>query len=211
MTVLASDNFDRANANPIGAPWTTITGESAMQIAGNVATPSGLAGDCGSRYSGISWPADQYSKAKLSCTGSAGGGSGACLHVRAASGANTYYRLEVDHAASNNVTLSKNVATVFTTVAGFPVTQAWSDGDTWELRVSGMLLSVYLNGSLIASGTDASSPIVSGSPGIGYSSVETAASINDWEGGDLLSGVKGILLEGFGSLKLEDSRLLLTG
>src|SRR5205814_109515 len=137
MAILATDGFDRANANPIGAPWTTTSGESAMQIVGNVATPSTLASDCGAYYSGITWPADHYSKAKLSVTGTAGSQAGARLKVRQASGANTYYLLVVDHAATLNVALQKVIAGVFTTLTGFPVTQAWTDGDTWELWVVG--------------------------------------------------------------------------
>jgi hypothetical protein len=183
VSLLASDNFDRANANPIGAPWTTASGVSAMQIAGNVCTPSSLAADCGADHTGITWPADHYSKAKLSVTGTGGGGQGACLSVRSASGARTCYRLEVDHAATLNVAVEKFVAgTPSSLIAA--LTQAWSDGDTWEIRAQSNRISIYLNGVLIAAATDSSSPLLTGNPGIGYSSVETAASINDWEGGD---------------------------
>jgi hypothetical protein len=207
MTVLASDNFNRANANPIGAPWTTGFGESAMQIVGNVATPSTLAGDCGADHTGITWPNDQYVKAKLSCVGTSGGGSGVCLKIRSATGARTYYRLEIDHAATNNIYLEKCIATVFTPLTGFPLTLAWTDGDTWELQASGTKISVFRNGVLVGSATD--SEIASGNTGMGYSSSETSASINDWEAGNLLGTV--LVRESFGSLKLEDGRLLLTG
>jgi hypothetical protein len=183
VSLLASDNFDRANANPIGAPWTTASGLSAMQIAGNVCTPSSLAADCGADYTGVTWPADHYSKAKLSVTGTSGGGSGACLSVRSASGARTLYRLEVDHAATNNVAVEKYVTGTPSALIG-PLTLAWTDGDTWELRAQGTTISVYRNGVLVGSATDSSSPLLTGNPGIGYSSSETAASINDWEGGD---------------------------
>lgn len=182
MTVLATDNFDRVNANPIGAPWTTGNGESAMQIVSNVATPSTTAADCGSDYTGITWPADQYSKAKLTVSGTTGGASGVSLKVRSASGARTYYRLDCDHAATNNITLEKFIASVPTTLAGFPLTLAWTDGDTWELWAVGTRIWVLRNGVLVgAAVTD--SAIASGNPGMGYSSTETSASINDWEGG----------------------------
>jgi hypothetical protein len=184
MGVLASDNFNRANANPIGAPWTTASGVSAMQIVSNAATASSLAADCGADYTGITWPADQYSKAKLSVTGTGGAGQGACLSVRSASGARTLYRLEVDHAATLNVAVEKFVAGTPSALIG-PLTQAWTDGDTWEIRAQGPTISVYRNGALVGAATDISSPLLTGNPGIGYSSVETAASIDDWEGGTI--------------------------
>jgi hypothetical protein len=184
VALLASDTFDRANANPIGSPWTTASGESAMQIVSNACTPSTLANDCAAYHSTIAWPADQYSKAKLSVTGTAGGKSGPTLKVRQASGARTCYQLEVDHAATANVNVDKVVAGAFTSLTGFPLTLAWTDGDTWELRAIGTTISVYRNGVLVGSAVDSASPITSGNPGIGYSSTETSASIDNWEGGD---------------------------
>src|SRR5882762_5469999 len=135
--VLASDNFDPANENPLAnGVWTTTNSNVAMQIVGNVATPTyPTVNDDGSYYSGITWPDDQFSRAKLTVNWSGGGDAGVALYARQASGANTKYRLVVDHAATNNVTLSKFVAGVHTTLTGFPLTQAWTDGGLWELDV----------------------------------------------------------------------------
>jgi hypothetical protein len=181
---LALDNFNRANENPLGnGVWSTVTGLSAMQVASNIATPSNLGADCGSRYSGISWPNDQYSRAKLTVNGTVGVGAGIALYVRVAAAANTGYRLTVDHAATNNVFVKRFNAGTPTTLTGFPVTQSWSDGATWELRVTGSQVQVFLNGVQVGP-TVTDTNIASGSPGIGYSSTETSGSVEDWEGGD---------------------------
>jgi len=192
MAILATDNFNRANANPIGSPWTTASGESAMQIVSNACTPSSTAADCGAYHSTITWPNDQYSKAKLSVSGTAGSQAGAVLKVRQASGARTCYQLEVDHAATLNVCISKVVAGAFTSLTGFPVTQAWTDGDTWEIRAVGTTLKVFRNGVQVGP-TATDNAIASGSAGIGYSSVETSCTIDDWEGGDFSGGLAPLL------------------
>lgn len=178
---LATDNFNRANENPLSnSVWSTVSGLSAMQIVSNVATPTNLNVDCGSRYSGISWPNDQYSKAKLSDNG---GQNGPALLVRCAAAATTFYMLAVNHGATNNITIYSTVAGTFTALTGFPVTQAWTDGDTWELRATGTQIQCFLNGTQVGP-TVTSSTIASGSAGIGYSSTSTSASVEDWEGGN---------------------------
>jgi hypothetical protein len=185
MAILASDNFNRADEDPLsgGGNWSVANSELKFKLISNAVVPAGPASDSGEYYSGVAWPNDQYSKAKLSCVGSGGGGAGVGLKVRQASGANTQYRVVVDHAAANNVDLQKVVAGSYSSVAGYPRTQAWADGDTWELRAQGTTLSVWLNGVQV--GADATdNGIASGSAGIAFSSTETSASIEDWEGGD---------------------------
>jgi hypothetical protein len=181
MPALAFDTFNRANENPLsgGGVWSTVTSLGNMQVISNVCS-SQFDTDCGSRYSGIAWPDDQYSKAKLVADGTLGGGRGACLLVRVAAAAQTFYRLAVDHAASSNVELARFNAGAHTELATF--TQAWSDGATWELRIIGAKLTVLLNGAVVQALTDGS-PLASGSPGVGYSSTITSASLDDWEGG----------------------------
>lgn len=183
--ILATDNFNRADANPLAGNWTTGLGDFPMQLVGNsVRTTSD--NDASSLYTGISWPPDQYSKAKLSeATAGAGADSGICLVVRGSTTANTHYRLTVNHGASNNVHLSSLVAGVYTLLLGWDVvTQAWVDGDIWELWVFGNTLFVFRNGVQVGpTTTDAS--IATGIPGVGYSSTSslTLSTVEDWEGG----------------------------
>lgn len=179
----ATDNFNRANETPLAGNWTT-TG-IAMNLTGNVAVPSATGSDCGARYSGATWGNDQSSSAKLATTDTAGGGVGPGLLVRWSAAATTGYRLVATHAATNNIELSRFIAGAFTVLVGF--TQAWTDGDTWELRVIGpataAVLGMYVNGTLVRTFTDNSS-IASGFPGIAYSSTAANATIDDWTGTD---------------------------
>lgn len=183
LPALASDRFNRANENPLGnGVWSTVTGLGAMQIVSNVATPVSVSADSASRYSGIAWPNDQYSKAKLTVAGGSAG-NGVAILVRCAAAAATFYMLAVTHVGTNNVTIYSTVAGVFTQLTGFPVTQAWTDGDTWELRATGTQIQAFLNGTQIGP-TVTSATVTAGSPGIGIGSVITSAAIDDWEGGD---------------------------
>src|SRR5262245_23677174 len=132
----ASDNFNRADENPLGnGVWSTGSGESAMSVATNQCAPSASGSDCSSRYSGRAWAADQFSRAKL--TAGSSGEQGPALSVRYASGARTYYRCCIDNpgGGATNIVIRRFVAGASTNIAS--ATQAWTNGDTWELRVSG--------------------------------------------------------------------------
>lgn len=182
---LITDNFDRANETPLAGNWSTVTGNSAFNLASNSITPSDLANNCAARYSAITWGNDQSSKAAITGTGSSAL-EGPGLAVRCASGANTMYVLIVgDSGTSNAIVIGRFIAGAFTSLAA--TTRTWAGGDTWEYTVHGpasaALLSAYHNGTLVQSFTDNSS-IGSGSPGVFYSSISDAATINDWTGTD---------------------------
>lgn len=182
MTALATDTFSRANEDPIATPWVTLGAGFEMFLQANVLGPFNISSDSWAYYDGgISWPNDQYAKMTCTVTGTAGGTSGIGPMVRKASGATeTFYRLVVDHAASNNVSLGKVVAGSYTNIV--TVTNSWSDGDTWELRAIGTTLSIWKNGSQVSTNQTDSS-IASGKPGVAYSSTETAASVDAFEAG----------------------------
>lgn len=186
-TAPRTDNFNRANQNPLTAPWTN-TGPVSFVLTSNAVTSNSLGSDSSAVRSSTPWGNDQYSKAKLTVTGTAGGGTGPGLFVRGASAAVTGYRLATDHAATNNFELGRFIAGAFTSLAVF--TRAWTDGDTFELRVTGPAtaarLEVFHNGTSVQVFTDNSS-IASGSPGIAYSSISGAFTIDDWEGNDVLA------------------------
>jgi len=181
MSILASDNFNRADENPLGnGVWTVAPSQDPMKLVTNAATFQ-TNNDSISYYSGITWPDNQYSKAKLTVDGSIGGDAGGMLVVRQSAAAHTHYRLATDHAATNNVSISKHVAAAYTNIAQF--TQAWTDGDTWELRVQGTTISAWRNGVQVGT-NQVDTSITSGSPGIGWSTPGNSMTIDDWEGGD---------------------------
>lgn len=183
----AADNFNRADENPLsgGGAWVTAFGELPMQVVGNACTPTNVGStDNGSRYVAIvNCAPAQYSRAKLSVSGGTGS-QGVCLKVRMAPGALSFYRLTVNHDTTNNISLQRFVAGTVTMLSGWPVTQAWTDGDVWELQMVGPRLRVYRNGTQVGSDTiDAN--VTAGEPGHGISTTITSATIEDWEGGEL--------------------------
>ena len=191
LTNLASDAFDRANEDPVASPWVTGAGSLRMVLTGNVLLPNTVGSDAWAYLDGgIVWPNDQWSKSKVSVTGTSGGGAGAGPIVRKAAGATeTYYRLVADHAASNNVVLHRIIAGAVVSIA--TRTLAWTDTDVWELRAQGPILTIVRNNFQVGNSVF-DSLIASGFPGLAYSSTETAASLNDWEGGAIFpSGMVG--------------------
>ena len=190
MSVLASDPFTGTGAG-LGANWTQQTGIQAMDRSADTAIPNNLAADCGANYSAITWPDDQYSQAEISVTGT-GNQTGIGIAVRMSDSARTFYWMVVCKAASNNVTITRFNA-------GTPSlleqrTTTWVDGDIGKIQVSGqatnITIKVFQNGSQLGadiSDTSASG-LNAGRAGVAYSSTTTAASLNNWEGGSIVSG-----------------------
>lgn len=185
----ASDDFNRANETPLAGNWTSFTA-SKFNLAGNVVVPAATGSDSTSIWNANAFANDQFSQAALTVNGTNGGGAGLGLCLRSdGNPSRTLYRLVIDHAASNNIDISR-----FNAGANSPlkqVTQAWTDGDTWRFEITGFVLSVYRNGALVTTFDDSASgsKIASGSVGISYSSTETSASLDNWSGGDLAGPV----------------------
>lgn len=181
-----SDSFTRANETPLAAPWATGTGDSAMNLSSNAVVVTADGSDCSEIYNGAGAPAwgnDQSSSAKLS-SGATATGTGAGLWVRHAAAAQTGYRLIVCAGPPSNGELALLNAGSFTSLLVF--SQAWSNGDTWELRAVGTTITVWLNGTQIQTVTDAT--IASGSPGIASSSNTSSVAWDDWTGTDSFGG-----------------------
>lgn len=198
MSILASDNFNRANETPLsgGGNWTTQAGNNPFNLSSNVAVPSSVASDDVSVYTAGTWPNDHYSQADLTVTSTGGGDQGIGLVVRASAAAVTHYRGIADHASSGNIWISKLVAGVYTNLSSS--TSSWTNGATWELDVQGTTLTFKRAGTTILSTTNSS--IASGNPGIILSSLVTSASLDNWQGGDFSSGT--VITPGTASLSL---------
>ena len=187
MAVLATDNFNRANANPIGNPWTSAGDSTDFKILSNAVTPANLNGDCSAFENTVTWPNDQYSQVQVTTTGTKGSDIGFGPLVRGATGKN-YYRLIIDAASSSNVALSKKINGTYTNL--WTRTNAFTSGDTIYLEMQGSTLIAKSNGTAIgASATDTS--LTTGKSGIAYSSDETNGSIDNWEGGDFAAAFAG--------------------
>ena len=189
MTTLASDDFNRADENPLAGNWVTATGNNALRIVSNACTSAIDGTNDMALYTASVFPGNQWAQAKLNVTSIDGVRRGPGLCLRYAIGANTGYRFSTDHASSNNVDISRVLAGVRTTVVAF--TQAWTNGSTFKFAVDGQAtaarLRIWLDGSLIQEVTDSSS-IASGYPGLFFGDNVSVSSwsADDWSAGDLV-------------------------
>lgn len=183
MSVLASDNFNRANAGTLGANWTLMKGNSEQfKVLSNQAAVATVSSRDGSYYSATAFPNNQYSQALVVTLGNAYSG----VAVRAiTSGAtrNAYYAgVEPnDFGGATTTRIWKDVASVVTSL-GTGATAA-AAGQTHYLEAQGTVLVMKVNGTNEISVTDAS--LTAGQPGIAAFHNSTAVGIfDDWVGGD---------------------------
>jgi hypothetical protein len=181
-----TDNFNRADQNPLAGNWTTSNGAIALKILSNQLTFASDF-DASANYSATTFSNDQYSQVKLS-NASGSGATGFGVTVRQSTSANTRYRVTADSAASNNIQLGKEVNNVYSNLTGWPRTATVANGDTLRLEVQGTTLRVYINGVQVGADTTDSS-IASGYPGIIYSSSAPSATADDWAGGDYIGTI----------------------
>lgn len=187
-----SSSFTGIDENPIseGAVWVTVTSQTAFKRLTNTAQPSNLAVDNGSRHT-QTLPDNQYARAALTVTGTTGASVGIGLLVRVASAALTCYRFTIDHAAANNASFQRFNAGVGAVLVSW--TTPFTDGDTFTLAIEKInnkqILYAYdKNLKLIQTFDDtAGAGSTSGSAGLGYSSTETNASVDNWEAGSFNS------------------------
>jgi hypothetical protein len=186
MTILATDDFTRANNADLGTNWDEVTGDKnvlGFDINANTAIPHDVTEDSSETNNAATWPNDQYSKVTLANSTADGAGIGSGPSCRMAGGATkTQYRLVVN---ASGYELGRFDALVFTSLStGTGTTFAAADTAGLEVRTNGANCDWILkkNGTQFASGTD-TTPIASGKAGIGYSSTSTTAALSAWEGG----------------------------
>jgi len=168
-----TDNFNRANENPLsgGGTWATVTGRSAARVISNQA--SGTTTNSASIYTGSAYTDDQWAKVTaksgLEYTG---------VVLRGATDATTYY-VGYGH-PTQKYTIQKWVAGSYTQLA-VHATQTMVANDVIEFRAVGTALSLLVNGQTILTATD--SDISSGYAGIAF--YGTTATGDDWESGNI--------------------------
>lgn len=188
MSVLATDNFNRANENPIsdGGAWTSIgdTGND-FEVVTNQATAVGVGADAGNLRTGITWPNDQYSQCKFITPSNAiSVGNGAGCVVRGATGASRTQYECIGSSGIAGTALAKRVSGTYTSLASTATT--WATNDIMYCEVRGSALVAKKNGSTTGMPNATDSAIASGTAGL-FNSVESGSNnpvIDDWEGGD---------------------------
>jgi hypothetical protein len=184
LSVLASDNFQRANANPIGGNWSPLstTGSwAAAQLLSDLVTGTTLGDGCDSYWNALSWANDQWSMVTVHTNTASYVGCGVRYNT---SGTQTGYRLFWNGAAlgsSGTLTLQKVISGGFTSIGTLTLTM--NVGDTLLLCAIGTQLLAYWNGLLLMAYTD--SAIASGAPGfvVVAETAVTNAGISAWSGG----------------------------
>ena len=181
LTTLASDNFNRANVNPLAPNWTTIPGGTFgnAQIVSNQAvnTTAGAAADVS--YTGISWPNDQWSQVTISTFPA--GNSFAGVSLRGSASVSSDYRVFGD--SNTKFIVSKIVSGTSTNLTNQNGTVAV--GDVITGAIVGTQISGYQNGNLLFTVSDSS--LASGNAGILVDSVTNLsnAAVDNWSGGSL--------------------------
>jgi PKD repeat protein len=164
-----TDNFNRADADPIGAPWVTSTGQGDVAIEDNV-----LRGDpalAGGAYYNASFDNNQYSQATIAAMSNVG------VTVRMDNTVRSYYRFQIVSATS--ALLDKYVAGAYTELAAIGGT--FGVDNVIRLEVDGETLTAKVNGSTVATLDDPD--LTGGFPGVRF--FGTSGRLDDWEGGSL--------------------------
>jgi len=178
---IASDNFNRADSNPIGGNWTTINGAAVTQLLSSQATAA-VAGTTGeSWWNANAFPNDQWAQITLpvfSASPTSFGGVALRMNM---SGVYTDYRCFIASNGNGNIgrfnagsslSLFSHVATV-------------APGDTVTGTVMGIVLAVYDGRNLLGIANDGL--VTSGAAGLlidPVTSVANAAADN-WSAGSI--------------------------
>lgn len=178
-----TDDFNRADANPIGGLWVGITSFNNLQIVSNEARGT-LSGQRGAAYFNVATPSDQFSRVKV--TGS-GGNRG--VFVRVSPSAADFYAFFLDYGslgAGRGITLIRMKNDVENVIATGTATLAL--GDIIELRASGtgatVTLRCFLNGVEVLRYNDTNADRhFSGYTGVYCGG--NLSGVDDWEGGGL--------------------------
>lgn len=148
---LFADNFQRANVNPLAAPWTSTTG-GVLKLVSNAATPAASSVYAAMYYAGT-FPRDQYSQITIGTLTASGDSVGPAVRVTAA-GAGYAVKVPGPIAQTNTGTIEKLLGGGV--VASFSITP--NSGDTITLQVLGNQLTVLQNGLVIATALDGTYP-----------------------------------------------------
>src|SRR5678815_3855455 len=185
----AWDDFNRANESNIAAEAAWDSTEGQFDISSNHVVPNSFFNDTGIRWVTNTFGPDQYSQVKLSnVTGTnSSAGPGVLLPASGAGGSGTYYRIVLAESGSAHaLDIGKVVAGVYSQL--FETSVTYANPCTFRAEIRGNTLKVYIDGVLVGSVSDTSSPITTGNPGIFYSSAMFTADIDDWQGGELDRG-----------------------
>ncbi len=188
FTQLGSDNFTRADENPLsdGGQWTIVPTFSALQVVSNLCEATSFsAGTLCGAYWGAStgWPNDQYNQATLQATG--GSSNAMFISVRRSLITGEAYFLETGSGPLPSVMAVFIHGLGGTTLVS--VNTLVSAGDVFRLQVTGIELFAYKNGTQILYVAD--NKITSGVVALSISdaSASPGLQVSAWEAGSAIA------------------------
>lgn len=195
MAVLASDAFTNTDGTVLtshSANWSIQFGADQLKILSNAVGVTATGNVRGNRYSGITWPDDQYSQAAVVAVADWLQG----VTVRAQSDGN----LSLYFAGQDNNDLGHKRYTIIKFVNAVPSvisthgSQLVTAGDVIRLTITGTNLSLKVNDVEILTGSDAT--LSAGQAGlVAFHDNTTTALMDTWEGGDTATlGLMGAIL-----------------
>ncbi len=170
----ASDDFNRADEDPIATPWVTgIFSSTNVRLVSNAVIADSSANDCAAYYSGAASTSDQY--AQLDTTGTTSSIGGPVVRVTAPGGFSGY---EYDNFGSSTLgEILKWSLGVSTLLASGTITRA----NPLRIEAEGSTIRIYANGVLSQTTTD--SAVTGGQPGL--FTYRNDLTFDNWSGGDL--------------------------
>lgn len=181
--VAVADNFNRANENPILAPWVLQGGAAFFQgqISGNQYIGQNALQTANLYDGGITWPPDQFSQATLQALPVNSGLAG--LVVRGNTANQDCYVFTVEAFAGEGIGLPciarihRLLGVTTTFLATTTITP--QIGDIFKIQVIGTIITCFQNGVPILTATD--SFVTSGNPGLLTLSIGAATiAWDDW-------------------------------
>lgn len=182
MTVLASDNFTRANSTGLGSNWITWTTATSLNIVSDQAAAPTAGNLYGNIYTAVGSPNDQYSKTVLGSIVSATIDEGAGPQVRMSAVAQTGYLIQ----SGGDTRLYRCIGTNFVQLG--TTGSAGSPGDILELDIVGNILTARRGGVVFLGTPVTDSNIATGAFGVFGSTSNVLLNLASWEGGDFSAG-----------------------
>lgn len=169
-----TDNFNRADEEPITSPWATSTGWDALKVHNNKMFAA-VDNHCAAYYN-ATFSNNQYSQI-VSAEHYGGVEHGPMVRI-SASARTSYYFLRNDDAS---VQLRKWVAGTYELIGTCSGTPSFTGGAIMRLEANGTSITAKVGGTTICTATD--SAVSAGYPGVWISALNK--DVDDWAGGDL--------------------------
>lgn len=186
MAVLATDNFDRANASTLGANWTDI--DAVFGITSNQASYRAVAFGL-TEYTNVSAPNDQYAKCTLkTLVATTDEGPGPAVRISGTSASRNAYFGQCN---TTEIRLYKVVAGTFTQLGTDAAPAAVND--VIEIDANGNQITLKKNGTTII-GPIADSSLTTGAWGLwATGGAADSVAVDNWEGGDFSASASAVL------------------